>query len=108
MGRKLENESIIGAEGLLNRSHLKGSPPSEVVTYFLSEEERLQLIEKYGPILGKRHRKMASSPSVEPQITKEQYLAYRDQGMGDKEILDLQLPGLHRARLLRLNTSSSV
>ncbi|QRG66946.1 hypothetical protein [Brevibacillus choshinensis] len=103
MGRRLENESIIGTEGVLNRRDLKGSPPGEMVTYFLSEEERLKAIEKYGPILKKRtqHRPVIRQ-STEPQISKEQYLAYKKQGKSDADILDLRIPGLHKSKLLRM------
>lgn len=103
MSRKLSNESITGAEGLLRSDQLKGSPPGEMVTYFLSEEERLKAIEKYGPILKKRtHHRPVVRQSTEPQITKEQYLAFREQGLGDKDILDLRIPGVHKSKLLRL------
>lgn len=103
MGRRLENESIIGTEGVLNRRDLKGSPPGEMVTYFLSEEDRIKAIEKYGPILKKRtpHRQIIRE-SIEPEFTKEQYLAYKKQGKSDADILDLRVPGLHKSKLLRL------
>jgi hypothetical protein len=48
------NDYFIGPEGIVNRNNLKGSPAGKVTAYFLSDEERLQLIEKYGPILRKR------------------------------------------------------
>lgn len=35
----------------MNRSMLRNSPSGEVKTYYLTEEERLAAIEKYGPIL---------------------------------------------------------
>ena len=55
----MRTESTAPYEGILNRSQVKGSPPSQVTSYYLSEEERKKLIEKYGPILPKKtHRKM--------------------------------------------------
>ncbi|MEJ8548425.1 hypothetical protein [Brevibacillus borstelensis] len=45
------NDLVTGYEGILNRNKLKGSPPGEVITYKLSEEERLKVIKQYGPPL---------------------------------------------------------
>lgn len=43
------NELTTGAHGIFNRNDLRSSPPGDVKRYKLTEEERLQLIEKYGP-----------------------------------------------------------
>ncbi|WNF07233.1 hypothetical protein [Brevibacillus borstelensis] len=48
------HDLVIGYEGILNRSMLRDSPPGEVITYKLSEEERLKLIDKYGPPLSRK------------------------------------------------------
>ncbi len=98
------HEYIAGPEGVVNRKRLTGSPPGEVITYFLSEEERQQLIEKYGPILRKRPQRPMHQKTIEPQLTKEQYLAYKKQGLSDEAILKLRLPGLTCAKLVRLKT----
>lgn len=60
MTRKMHHEFIGFPEGLMNYSMIRNNPPSEVKTYYLTEEERLAAIEKYGPILmpRKKHRKM--------------------------------------------------
>jgi|GEM_PF-1379571 len=54
MSTSTSNDYFAGPEGILNRNKLKGSPAGDVKTYHLSEEERQQLIEKYGPVLRKR------------------------------------------------------
>jgi hypothetical protein len=51
MPRIPRHEHIWFPDGLMNRSMLRDNPPSEVKTYYLTEEERLAAIEKYGPIL---------------------------------------------------------
>lgn len=60
MPRIARHDYIGQPEGLLNNSMLRNSPPGEVKTYYLTDEERRAAIEKYGPILmpRKKHRKM--------------------------------------------------
>ncbi|WP_103110648.1 hypothetical protein [Brevibacillus reuszeri] len=102
MNPKSANEYVTGAEGIVNRNTVKGSPSGEVITYYLTEEERLQALDKYGPILKKRVNRQAVKQTIVPQITKEQYLSYKQQGLKDGEILKLQIPGLHSTRLVSL------
>ncbi|MFY0545483.1 hypothetical protein [Brevibacillus sp. H7] len=104
MSKMTANEYTIGVTGITNRHNLKSSPPGEVITYYLSEEERLQLIEKYGPILRKKAQRTMLKKTVEPQITREQYLAYKRQGIRDDELLKLRIPGLTCQKLVRLKT----
>lgn len=54
MARIARHEHLGFPGGLINNGMLRNSPPSEVKTYYLTEEERLAAIEKYGPILVQR------------------------------------------------------
>jgi hypothetical protein len=56
MPRIPRHEYLGFPEGIMNRSMLRNSPSGEVKTYYLTEEERLAVIEKYGPILIPRKR----------------------------------------------------
>lgn len=58
MPRITRPDYICFPEGLMHKSMLRNSEPSEVKTYSLTPEERQAAIEKYGPILQPLHRKL--------------------------------------------------
>lgn len=58
MARIVRPEYIGFPTGIINYGMLRNSPPGEMKTFKLTEEERLAAIDKYGPILRPLNRRL--------------------------------------------------